>query len=241
MNELIRCRGLCKSYPSAERPIRVLEGLDLTLERGEMVAVMGQSGVGKSTLLHILGALDRPDRGDYQFDGTQVFTKTPSELARFRNRHVGFVFQFHHLLAEFSALENVIMPRLIRRERRAAVEGRATDLLDEMGLGHRRDHRPSQLSGGEQQRVAIARALMAEPELLLADEPTGNLDPGTSVQVFEVLRRAHETRGLTTLVATHNERLAEICHRSVLLVDGRLRDLDEAGRRAFYSSGSPHP
>ncbi len=239
MSELIRCRDLYKSYPAGEKPIQVLEALDLTLQRGEMVAVVGQSGVGKSTLLHLLGALDRPDRGEYLFDGKQVFTQTPLQLARFRNRHVGFVFQFHHLLPEFSALENVLMPRLIRRDARAAVEGRANELLDEMGLAHRRHHRPSQLSGGEQQRVAIARALMAEPELLLADEPTGNLDPRTSVQVFDVLRRAHETRGLTTLVATHNQRLAEACHRSVLLVGGRLQDLDEAGRREFYSSGSP--
>ncbi len=239
MSELIRCREFYKSYPSGEQPIQVLEALDLTLQRGEMVAVLGQSGVGKSTLLHLLGALDRPDRGEYLFDGRQVFTQTPPQLARFRNRHVGFVFQFHHLLPEFSALENVLMPRLIRRDARAAVEGRANELLDEMGLAHRRHHRPSQLSGGEQQRVAIARALMAEPELLLADEPTGNLDPRTSVQVFDVLRRAHETRGLTTLVATHNERLAETCHRSILLAGGRLHDLDEAGRREFYSSGSP--
>ena len=188
MSELVRCRGLSKSYPSGRERIQVLQDLELVLERGEMVAVLGESGVGKSTLLHLLGCLDHPDSGDYLFDGRDVFQRPPAELARFRNRHVGFVFQFHHLLPEFSALENVLMPRLIRREHRRQVEDKGRALLEEMGLADRMDHRPSQLSGGEQQRVAIARALMADPELLLADEPTGNLDPRTSVQVFEVYR-----------------------------------------------------
>jgi lipoprotein-releasing system ATP-binding protein len=238
MSELVRCRGLSKSYPSGRERIQVLQDLELVLERGEMVAVLGQSGVGKSTLLHLLGCLDHPDGGDYLFDGRDVFQRSPAELARFRNRHVGFVFQFHHLLPEFSALENVLMPRLIRREHRRQVEDKGRALLEEMGLADRMDHRPSQLSGGEQQRVAIARALMADPELLLADEPTGNLDPRTSVQVFEVLRKAHDARGLTTLVASHNERLSGACDRSTLLAGGRLEPLDEAGRRAYYSPGS---
>jgi lipoprotein-releasing system ATP-binding protein len=216
----------------------VLRDLDLDLVRGELVAIVGESGVGKSTLLHLLGTLDRPDAGDYRFAGREVFRASPRELAAFRNRHIGFVFQFHNLLPEFNALENVLMPRLIRGDSRAAVgdEGRA--LLAEMGLAARAHHRPSQLSGGEQQRVAIARALAARPELLLADEPTGNLDPRTSVQVFEVLRRAHRDRGLTTVVATHNERLAELCDRTLLLSDGKLRALDAAGRRAYYSPRS---
>ena len=198
MSELIRCRGLSKSYYSGEQQVHVLSDLDLSVERGEMVALVGQSGVGKSTLLHLLGLLDRPDAGTYLFDGRDVLSQSPADLARFRNRRVGFVFQFHHLLPEFSALENVLMPRLIRRESRRAVEGEARALLEEMGLADRLRHRPSQLSGGEQQRVAIARALIARPDLLLADEPTGNLDPATSVLVFQVLRRAHEARGLTT-------------------------------------------
>jgi lipoprotein-releasing system ATP-binding protein len=235
MSELIRCTGLWKSYPSGDGRIEVLQGLDLTVHRGEMIAVLGQSGVGKSTLLHLLGGLDSPDRGTYRFDGEDVLALDAEGRSRFRNRNIGFVFQFHHLLPEFSALENVLMPRLIRRERRASVEGMARDLLQEMGLEQRLDHRPSQLSGGEQQRVAIARALMAEPALLIADEPTGNLDPQTSVKVFELLRGAHADRGLTTLLASHNERLAEACDRAILLSEGRLGALDEAARRAYYS------
>lgn len=239
MSELIRCEGLSKTYRSGKHRVRVLEDLDLAVDRGEMVAVVGQSGVGKSTLLHLLGLLDRPDSGRYLFDGRDVLSHSPAELARFRNRRVGFIFQFHHLLPEFSALENVLMPRLIRRESRRAVEAEARSLLEEIGLADRMHHRPSELSGGEQQRVAIARALMARPDLLLADEPTGNLDPATSVQVFEVLRKAHDMHGLTTVVATHNERLAASCDRSILVTAGRLEHLDEAGREAFYSPGRP--
>ena len=235
MSELVRLRGIDKAYRSGESWLQVLKDLDLDVARGSMVAIVGDSGVGKSTLLHVLGALDRPDSGSYGFDGEEVFTRDAERLAAFRNRSVGFVFQFHHLLPEFSALENVLMPRLLRRERRSAVEEPARALLAEIGLGDRMHHRPAQLSGGEQQRVAIARALAAEPALLLADEPTGNLDPRTSVQIFETLREAHARRGLTTLVATHNERLSAGCDRTLLLADGRLRRLDEAERKAYYS------
>ena len=236
MSDLVRMEGIRKTYRSGAGNVPVLQDLDLSLVAGEMVAVVGQSGVGKSTLLHLLGGLDRPDAGSYRFRGAEVGSWSPEELARFRNRSVGFVFQFHHLLPEFSSLENTLMPRRIRRDLGGAAETLAVALLEEMGLSGRLHRRPGTLSGGEQQRVAIARALAAEPHMLLADEPTGNLDPATSAQVFEALRRAHERRGLTTVIATHNERLAEGCDRVLLLAEGRLRPLDEAGRRAYYSA-----
>jgi lipoprotein-releasing system ATP-binding protein len=235
MNEVVRLRGIGKGYRSGPGRVEVLRDLELTLHVGEMVAVVGESGVGKSTLLHLLGALDRPDAGEYLFRGEPVLARSPEALARFRNRHVGFVFQFHHLLPEFTALENVQIPGMIRRLPRGDLAVRAGQLLEEMGLSARRDHRPAELSGGEQQRVAIARALASEPDLLLADEPTGNLDPQTSVQVFAALRRAHQRRPLTTVLATHNERLAEECDRVLLLKDGGLGLLDGAARRAYYS------
>jgi len=235
MNEVARLCGIAKGYRSGPGRVEVLRDLDLVLTTGEMVAVVGESGVGKSTLLHLLGALDRPDAGEYLFRGAEVLAQPPEALATFRNRHVGFVFQFHHLLPEFTALENVQLPGMIRRLPRSELAERARALLEEMGLAARLHHRPAELSGGEQQRVAIARALASEPDLLLADEPTGNLDPQTSVQVFGALRRAHQRRPLTTVLATHNERLAEKCDRVLLLANGRLALLDEAARRAYYS------
>jgi lipoprotein-releasing system ATP-binding protein len=235
MNEVARLRGIAKGYRSGPGRIEVLRDLDLVLTTGEMVAVVGESGVGKSTLLHLLGALDRPDAGEYLFRGAAVLAGPPEALARFRNRHVGFVFQFHHLLPEFTALENVQLPGMIRRLPRSERTERARVLLEEMGLSSRLHHRPAELSGGEQQRVAIARAIASEPDLLLADEPTGNLDPQTSVQVFAALRRAHQRRPLTTVLATHNERLAEECDRVLLLANGGLALLDDAARRAYYS------
>ena len=235
MNEVASLRGIAKGYRSGPGRIEVLRDLDLVLSAGEMVAVVGESGVGKSTLLHLLGALDRPDAGEYLFRGAAVLAGAPDALASFRSRHVGFVFQFHHLLPEFSALENVQLPGMIRRLPRRELAERARVLLEEMGLGARLHHRPAELSGGEQQRVAIARALASEPDLLLADEPTGNLDPQTSVHVFAALRRAHDRRTLTTVLATHNERLAEECDRVLLLANGGLALLDDAARRAYYS------
>jgi len=235
MSEVARLQGIAKGYRSGPGRVEVLRDLDLVLTTGEMVAVVGESGVGKSTLLHLLGALDRPDAGEYLFRGEAVLARPPEELAVFRNRHVGFVFQFHHLLPEFTALENVQLPGMIRRLPRSELAERARVLLEEMGLAARLHHRPAELSGGEQQRVAIARALASEPDLLLADEPTGNLDPQTSVQVFAALRRAHRRRPLTTVLATHNERLAEECDRVLLLANGRLALLDDAARRAYYS------
>ncbi len=222
MSELTQVRGLVRSYRSGDRTIAVLRGLDLDLARGEAVAIVGESGVGKSTLLHILGGLDRPDAGSYIFRGRDVFAGGPGDLARFRNQDVGFVFQFHHLLPEFTALENVMIPGLIGGGAPALVRERAAGLLGELGVGDRGDHVPAHLSGGEQQRVAIARALMTARAILLADEPTGNLDPGTAHRVFEVMRGVQKTRDLSVVMATHNERLAVACDRVLQLRDGVL-------------------
>ena len=212
-----------KSYPVGGQRLPVLKHLDVTLERGEMVAVVGASGVGKSTLLHVMGGLDAVDEGNVHIGDTHVSALPDADVVAFRNRNVGFVFQFHHLLPEFTALENAEMP--MRIARRPAVErrARAAELLRRVGLEHRLAHRPGMLSGGEQQRVAIARALVMEPALLLADEPTGDLDEHTADTLHELLREMHRERGLTSLIATHNPRLAAACDRVLRLEDGRLR------------------
>ncbi len=222
----IHIKGLHKSYQGPEQEIEVLRGLELEVQAGETVAVVGRSGVGKSTLLHIVGALDRPSRGSVQVDGQEIFSLPSGRLAAFRNRHVGFVFQFHHLLPEFSALENVMMPALIARWEPRRARQRAEELLGEVGLAERKGHRAGELSGGEQQRVALARALVMRPKLLLADEPTGNLDERTGGRVQEVLARLNEQYGLTTLVATHNVRLAAAMDRRVGLVKGLAKELE---------------
>jgi len=203
--------------------LTVLKSLDVSLERGEMVAIVGASGVGKSTLLHVLGGLDAADEGTVRIDNTVLTQLSDPELVAFRNRHVGFVFQFHHLLPEFSALENAEMPMRIARRSAAARHERAFGLLRRVGLEARLDHRPGMLSGGEQQRVAIARALVMEPTLLLADEPTGDLDEHTADSLHELLREMHRERGLTSIIATHNPRLAAACDRVLRLEEGRLR------------------
>jgi lipoprotein-releasing system ATP-binding protein len=194
------------------------------MERGEMVAIVGASGVGKSTLLHILGGLDTLDQGSVRIADTDLSTLPDPELVAFRNRHVGFVFQFHHLLPEFTALENAEMPMRIARRPAAARRGAATDLLTRVGLGERLAHRPGMLSGGEQQRVAIARALIMEPSLLLADEPTGDLDEHTADALHQLLREMTRERGLTSVIATHNPRLSAACDRVLRLEEGRLKD-----------------
>lgn len=214
---------LSKSYPVAGRRLPVLRGLSLTVERGEMVAIMGASGVGKSTLLHLLGGLDRPDTGMIAIGEHQITALPDAELVPFRNRHVGFVFQFHHLLPEFSAVENAEMPLRIARVPVAVARPRAADLLTRVGLADRLDHRPGMLSGGEQQRVAVARALVSQPSLLLADEPTGDLDEGTADALHTLLRDMHREFGLTAILATHNPRLAEQCDRVLRLEGGHLR------------------
>ena len=209
----VDARDLSKTYRSAEVPVDVFEGLDLAVEKGEMLAIVGPSGIGKSTLLHLLGGLDRPDRGTIRIGEHDLSRMSNDELARFRNRNVGFVFQFHHLLPEFNAVENVAMPGWIGRIPRETALQKASSLLVELGMSARTRHFPSQLSGGEQQRVAIARALLPDPLLFLADEPTGNLDLETSERVFELMRECHRKRNLSSVIVTHNRELAERCDR----------------------------
>ncbi len=222
MGKLLEVRNLCKTYRTGPNTVEVLKGVNLDLEAGSTVALVGASGAGKSTLLQLVGALDRPSSGTVSFGGVDIFSKNDRELALFRNKSIGFVFQFHHLLPEFTALENVMMPALIARRPREEARTIAAGLLSDVGLGHRLTHRPGELSGGEQQRVAIARALALSPALLLADEPTGNLDMKTSEDIHGVLAELQRSRGLTLVVVTHNERLAAAMGRVVRLTDGRL-------------------
>ncbi len=219
---LVQARQLTKRYVDGPTEVHVLAALDLDVQAGERVAVVGASGVGKSTLLHLLGALDRPTGGQVLFDGEDIYARPEGGLAAFRNREVGFVFQFHHLLPDFTALENVMLPSLIARAPMGPTRARAEILLERVGLGGRLAHRPGQLSGGEQQRVAVARAVMQRPRLVLADEPTGNLDPATGERVQELLLDLNREYGSTLVVATHNDALATVLGRTVRLVAGRL-------------------
>ncbi len=220
---------LVKTYLRPASRVEVLRGLSLTIEPGDTLAVVGASGVGKSTLLHILGALDRPTSGRILFNGSDITGLDDDALARFRNRTVGFVFQFHHLLPEFSALENAMMPCLVAGWPPPKARRRAEELLEQVELAERMDHRIGELSGGEQQRVALARALVMSPKLLLADEPTGNLDVATGRRVGELLVKLNREMGLTTVVATHNVELAGSMERLVRLVDGRAVEEPPAG------------
>jgi lipoprotein-releasing system ATP-binding protein len=215
-------RSLWKSYRAGGEVIRVLRGLDLDVERGEMVAIVGASGVGKSTLLHLLGGLDTADQGSVRIGDTEILGLDDAARVRFRNRSVGFVFQFHHLLPEFSALENAEMPLRIARRPVTEARARARALLERVGLGERLTHRPGMLSGGEQQRVAVARALVMDPAVLLADEPTGDLDEHTADALQRLLREIHDEQRITSIIATHNPRLAAACDRVWRLEDGRL-------------------
>jgi lipoprotein-releasing system ATP-binding protein len=216
------CRGVVKAFRQGPTLLPVLRGVDLTVARGERIAVLGRSGSGKSTLLHILAGLADPDAGDVRIDGALVGPLNPEARARLRNRRMGFVYQFHHLLPEFTAMENVAMPLMLGAHRVAEARERAVEVLEAVGLGARLDHRPSQLSGGERQRVAIARALVADPAVVLADEPTGNLDQESADQVFTVMLDLAGRRGTAFVVVTHDEDLAKRMQRRAYLTDGHL-------------------
>lgn len=215
-----------KSFYTQAGELKVLKGVDLYIEEGEMVSIVGASGAGKSTLLHILGALDRPTSGKVIYEGIDIFSRNNGFLTRFRNEMVGFVFQFHHLLPEFTALENVIMPGMIAKETSRIdteeIIDRAERLLSDLGLYDRKDHRPGELSGGEQQRVAVARALIMNPRVVLADEPTGNLDTATGEDLFNLLMKLNKDRGIAFVIVTHNESLSKRCNRTLRMVDGRI-------------------
>lgn len=224
MTEVLRAVAIHKTFSSGPEEVKVLRGVDLEVERGEIVAVVGASGVGKSTLLHILGGLDRPTSGSVVLGSAHLFSGDERQLARIRSLSIGFVFQFHHLLREFTAHENVMIPALIAGNDRATSAARAEELLREVGLWERREHRPARLSGGELQRVAVARALVNAPEVVLADEPSGNLDRVHSDSLHDLIWDLRDRKRRTFLVATHDLELAERADRSLTLVDGRLRE-----------------
>ena len=221
----IQVQDLHKRFVKGGQTLNVLQGIDLELDRGEMVAIVGQSGSGKSTFLHVLGTLDRPTQGQVRFDGQDVFQRSGAALDALRNRRIGFIFQFHHLLPDQDALHNVMIPSLIGGEPPERAQERAHQLLERVGLGARLRHRPGELSGGEQQRVAIARALVRRPGLLLADEPTGNLDPDTAADVFDMLLELNAESGSTLMVVTHSLELAARFPRRLRLVHGRFQEL----------------
>ena len=221
-------RAVVKSYPTPEGDLPVLEGVDLQVERGEIVAVTGESGAGKTTLLHLLGGLDRPTGGDIVVDGVDLGACSDARLARFRNRQIGFVFQFHHLLPDFTALENVAMPRLMQGAALAEAAALAEELLGSVGMERRLHHRPAELSGGEQQRVAVARALVNDPAVVLADEPSGNLDHRHSEQLHDLIWRLARQRAATFVIATHDQALSHRADREIRLEDGRTRELSRA-------------
>ena len=219
---MIKITNLHKSFTMGSQELTVLKGIDLEIPRGQMVAVVGASGAGKSTMLHIMGMLDRPTKGTVYFDNQDLFQMSEAQQAEFRNRRIGFVFQFHHLLPEFTALENACMPALIQRRALEEVEREAVTLLQEVGLGQRLHHKPGELSGGEQQRVAVARALLQKPDLVLADEPTGNLDTHTGESLFGLLRDLNRTRNTTFVIVTHNDKLSAQSDRIVYMQDGMI-------------------
>ena len=221
-NVVLQADAVSKSYFLGGKELAVLQGVSLELQAGEFVALQGASGSGKSTLLQLLGGLERPTAGAIRFEGRLLRVQTPAQAAEFRGSHVGFVFQAYHLLPDLDALENVMLPAQVKGRLQAESKKRAKGLLDSVGLSDRMDHRPLELSGGEQQRVAIARALMNEPEIVLADEPTGNLDTGTESEIIDLLKRMHAERQLTLLVATHDETVARAAQRVVHLKDGRV-------------------
>lgn len=220
---LLVCKNLSKSYAEGEQSIQVLDKVNFALERGEQLAILGSSGSGKSTLLHLLGALDKPSQGEVLFNGQNIFSFDEKQQAAFRNQHLGFVYQFHHLLPEFSALENVCMPLLIAKMPIKQAQQKAQSMLDKVGLSHRLTHKPAELSGGERQRVAIARSLVAEPELVLADEPTGNLDDKTGETIYQLLRELKQEISTSFVIVTHDRELADKLDRKMELTHGHLK------------------
>ena len=219
---MIKVTNLHKDFPMGEQILPVLKGIDLTITRGELIAVVGASGAGKSTLLHILGLLDRPSSGTVCFEGQDLFQLSEASQAEFRNKRIGFVFQFHHLLPEFTALENACMPAFIQRRQPDDVRAEATAILNDVGLGARLHHKPGELSGGEQQRVAVARALLQKPDLVLADEPTGNLETHTGEALFALMRELNNARGTTFVIVTHNDKLSSQADRILHMQDGQI-------------------
>lgn len=224
---ILKARHISKSYPTGDGPLRVLRDVNLSLDESELVSVMGPSGCGKSTLLNILGTLDRPDSGELWIDGRDVSALTDTGLSHLRNRTVGFVFQFHHLLPEFTVLENLMIPQLVAGVSREGAAKRGLGLLARVNLGGRKEHKPSAISGGERQRVAVLRALVNNPRLVLADEPTGNLDMETGRTVMEVMKDLVRVEGRAFLIATHNPDVASECERNLVLIDGQLEDRGE--------------
>ncbi|MCL4509660.1 MAG: ABC transporter ATP-binding protein [Bacteroidetes bacterium] len=219
---IIEASGIYKSYFLGKSELRVLKGINFSIDEGEIIAIVGASGAGKSTLLHILGTLDRPTGGTVFYDSVDVFKLDDEKLAKFRSLQIGFVFQFHHLLPEFTAIENVAMPAMITGKKFSEIKGAATKLLGEVGLSERTEHRPSELSGGEQQRVAVARALINNPKVILADEPSGNLDSTNAETLHELLLALCRNHGTTFLIATHNDHLTSLAHRVMKIQDGVL-------------------
>ncbi len=219
---ILEAVDLHRVFETAETSLHVLRGISLQVYRGEIVSMIGASGVGKSTLLHLLGGLDRPSKGAVKINGVNLVDQSEKELARFRNKHVGFVFQFHYLLEDFSALENVMIPMLVSDMKKHEAQEKAEHIIELVGLKDRAKHRPAQLSGGEQQRIAVARALANEPDLVLADEPSGNLDTRTGQQLHELLFRLNQDRATTFVIATHNRQLAEGCQRSLEIREGNI-------------------
>lgn len=223
MNNVVQATNLGKEYPLPDGVLRVFKGISLELMKGDLVAIMGMSGVGKTTFLNLLGALDKPTEGEILFDGEDLLAKNEKELAEIRNKKIGFVFQFYHLLPEFTTLENISFPLLIRGVDKMTAQERALEMLREVFLEEKVQIRPAQLSGGEQQRVAIARALVNEPRLLLADEPTGNMDWKTGQAILELIRELHQKKGLSSVIVTHNEKVARFCNKVFLMESGDLK------------------
>ncbi len=215
---LLKAHNLTKSYGS----VNVLRGIDVEIDKGEFITIIGKSGAGKSTLLHILGTLDKPDRGSVKIFDEDITAYSHDKLADFRNQHIGFIFQFHHLLPEFNAYENVIIPAMIARKKEAEYKKKAEGLLDYLGLSDRLTHKPNELSGGEQQRVAIARALINDPSIIMADEPTGNLDSSTSAEIHQLISNLRQELNITFVIVTHNNELAELSDRSLRMLDGLI-------------------